>query len=365
MPQSLANSLYTLAPNTVPLRAVLGPRGTSTPYAFPCSYLLAISLQLNGMNCTISPQDLVPKHRNSAQSGACISNLHTWLNPNESSLVLGSLFTHTTHVNSHDCFAATEFDKRHSRLYDDSDSRWKKAVIGGTIGGVVGAAFLAVGAFLLFRLCRGGGVRQRGDIPSRSIESIQPPEHQSRQPIDKSIGPRPSNPPSIHASSSRSPDMSIPLQPVASPNVRSTYSTAGSLPQPPAPLRLQRIDRGSEVRTSSGSQFTEHFGDIPSEYVRTRSPLGDKPLPHIPFHPPPPASPGRPELSAHPEPSLTFVPFDAHSQRAGAGTASSSSHHRKGSTSPNNSLPPGAASPVESVGSYKPAQQSHSRDVSI
>ncbi|KAG8744978.1 hypothetical protein FRC10_009086 [Ceratobasidium sp. 414] len=135
------------------------------------------------------------------------------------------------------------------------------------------------------------------------------------------------------------------------------------LPHPPAPVHIRRnchhmADR--EARASTGSQFTEHFGDIAPERIRapkSRPPLAGKPLPRIPFHPPPPS---QAEGSSRPEPQLSFVPFDARAQRQGAGSSRKSS-----GTSPNNSLPPGAASPVESVGSYKPAEQSHSRGVSI
>jgi hypothetical protein len=140
-------------------------------------------------------------------------------------------------------------------------------------------------------------------------------------------------------------------------------ATAGSSSQTPAHLRLQQVDQDNEARMSTGSQFTEHFGDVPSDYARgprQKSPLGDKPFPHIPFHPLPPTQGGVVQ-SKKPEPQLSFVPFDGNANR----TAASSSSGRKDSTSPKNSLPPGAASPVESVGSHKPGEQSHSKEVSI
>ncbi|KAG8718735.1 hypothetical protein FRC08_004539 [Ceratobasidium sp. 394] len=346
-------SFYALL-NAIPQTATPGPRGLSTPYSLPCSTALAISLELNGANLTIPTHDLIAEHRNSAHPGTCISNLRTWVDPSENALVLGSLFMHTLHVtgSAGECFAVANIYKR----YSSENNHWRGAVIGGTIGGVTGAALLVVGAFFLFRFCRGAGARQRGDRAARSLESAQPTELQPRQQLDRSAKPHPSPPPS------HSPDISIPLQPAAAPVDAETAPTAGpsSRPQLPPHLGLHRTDR--EVRASTGSQFTEHFGDIAPEYIhnsKSRTPLAGKPLPHIPFYPPPPSTSGQAEGSSRPEPQLSFVPFDAHAQRQGAGSS------RKSSTSPKNSLPPGAASPVESVGSYKPAEQPHSRDVSI
>ncbi|KAG9128545.1 hypothetical protein FRC07_003434 [Ceratobasidium sp. 392] len=349
IPRSLAMPFYVQTLGAAPQPATPSPRGATTPYLLPCSTPLILHLQLDGVNLTISTHDLVA----SAHAGTCISNLRTWVDPTEDSLVLGSIFMRSLHV-AHPCYAVSEFYKRRMSM-----SR-RGAVIGGTIGGVAGAALLAVGAYLLFRLARRGrgrNVQERG-----GIEFAEP---RPRQPQPRSAKPSIASPPPPLPSVPYSPDTSIPLQP-STKTTEDEPPIAGpsSQPQLPSQRHLQRVER--EVRTSSGSQFTEHFGDVAPEYVRTsrpRSPLGDKPLPHIPFHPPPPsAASGSSQVEQPAE--LSFVPFDTHAQQR-KGTGSTSSSKRKDSTSPKNSLPPGAASPVESVGSYKPAEQSHSRGVSI
>ncbi|KAG8701939.1 hypothetical protein FRC09_005040 [Ceratobasidium sp. 395] len=368
IPRSLAMPFYVMTLGANPQAATPNPRGASTPYFLPCSTPLTILLQLGGANWTIPTRDLLAEHSNSAHAGTCISNLHTWVDPSEDSVVFGSSFTRSVHVQ---CFAITELHKRHLSM--SRDAHWRGMVIGSTVGGVAGAALLAVGAYLVFRISRAS--RNRGHERG-GVEFVQPvePQPQPRQPLVRSAKPHRSLPPHPAptrpgSSSARSHDTSIPLQAAAVPSDAKTAAAETAVDAPIAgpssrrQLPSHRHLQGSEIRTSTGSQFTEHFGDIAPEYVRgprARSPLGDKPLPHIPLHP---TSSSQAEGSSRvDDPHLSFVPFDAHAQRQGTGSSSS---QRKDSISPKNSLPPGAASPVESVGSYKPAEHSHSRDVSI
>lgn len=246
--------------------------------------------------------------------------------------------------------------QRHSSVSDNAHRRG--VIIGAAIGSVAGAALLGFGVYQLLR------IRRKRNSVAPSAEFNRPTELRSPRVRSANLGqqfyPAPA--------SSRSPAV-----PFTVPFAVETRATPPSLStrrsQAPSPLRFEATNYAREARISTGSQFTEHFGDAPANAPRghtsrTVSALGDKPLPRIPDDSPVPDSP-RPSSvrivqfqGDPPQLELTFTPFDA--STAVADLSNQPGGHPRTTT---HSLPPGAASPVSSVGGYKPAEQFSSAEV--
>ncbi|KAF8605822.1 hypothetical protein BDV93DRAFT_29578 [Ceratobasidium sp. AG-I] len=314
-----------------------------------------MSFQFNGKNLSISAQALMYEDQQGTLSGMCNSTIRAWVDPGMSSYLLGSPFAQSVFVTPqsrtvslHRRFlGAAQHSKRFGSV--SSDGHRRGLIIGATIGSVAGAALLSFGVYQLLRIRR-----KRNRIP-RSTE-LEPPRALSS---DTAQFPHPAPP------RSRSP-----AAPFAAPFDPETRATPPShnirrSPQAPSPLRFEAT-YAREIRTSTGSQFTEHFGDTPSrgQPSRAKSPLGDKPLPRIPDDMPVPDSPRQGSTrivqsqEGAPQLEITFTPFDAGGVITGA--ANQPSGHSRTAT---HSLPPGAASPVSSVGGYRPAEQPSSKEV--
>lgn len=253
-----------------------------------------------------------------------------------------------------------QLNKRHGSV--SKDAHWRGVIIGATIGGVAGAACLAFGVYQLLRIRR-----KRNSIPPSAefyqSTELQPPRARSggtRQLPHPIPAPAPVRAHSPVAPVAFPVDIATRVAPASVHTRRASYT--------PSPLRFQAAPYASESRASTGSQFMEHFGDAPTDSQRggtsrARSPLIDKPLPRVPQDPAIPESPREGSVrtvqlqEGAPQLELTFSPFDA------SGLIRSASQSGGHSRTTTHSLPPGAASPVSSVGGYKPAEQSPSTEV--
>lgn len=114
------------------------------------------------------------------------------------------------------------------------------------------------------------------------------------------------------------------------------------------------IGHASHIRASTGSQFTEHFDDVRSMRAHpSETAANNQSLPPIPFQPTASTSSqrgGEPTTSIQHGASTTQFPTTPLNT---SDMASSS-----GATNVSPSLPPGAAAPVSSVGTFSPVERS-------
>ncbi|KAJ1306620.1 hypothetical protein OPQ81_007617 [Rhizoctonia solani] len=230
------------------------------------------------------------------------------------------------------------------------DANWRAMVIGSTIGSTAGAVILGIGIYLLFRARR----KRRSADPSRSESQpieMQPTIARARSSNTTQM-PRSRPLPRAHPHDTSAGPSSWVAKTPRTPSI-------ASLELQPRLLHPRDISRATHIRASTGSQFTEHFEPVMGAH---RRPLGG-------------LSPGdhdqSPVTTSHdfqrsadpqgsnqrPEPNTmgTDTPIQTPQQSKRPRTDSQM-------TAP---LPPGAAAPVESIGSYSPPEASNAPNTPI
>ncbi|KAL5633390.1 hypothetical protein ACGC1H_003776 [Rhizoctonia solani] len=225
------------------------------------------------------------------------------------------------------------------------DARWRAMVIGGTIGSTAGAAILGIGIYLLFRARRKRRTTDASQPESEPIEMYPTRFSRARSSSITQV-PRSRPPPQTQAhDASGGPGSWVGKTP-------RTPSLA-SLEIQPKLLHPHDINRATHIRASTGSQFTEHFEPV----------LGS----HRQF----PGGPSTGDNSQSPGTTSRYFQESAGPQgsgeRAQPNTTSTSTPEQlndhigraRSNSQMTAPLPPGAAAPVESVGSYIPPEASN------